>query len=230
MPLELVIFDMAGTTFQDRDGVSNSFREALAAAGLTVDPTTVKGVMGLPKPEALRRLITASPQAASFLPRLPAIHADFVKRMQQYYVTNPAILETPGAGALFAQLRRNGIKVALNSGFSRDIAQIILTRLGWLEGQAIDASVTSDEVPRGRPHPDMVLHLMKRLGITDPRNVAKVGDTPADLQEGTNAGCGLVIGVTQGSHTREQLAQYPHSHLISTVADLPGLLATLGVL
>jgi len=75
-------------------------------------------------------------------------------------------------------------------------------------------------VPRGRPHPDMIQLLMSRFEIRDPKEVAKVGDTPADLEEGTNAGCGLVIGVTQGTHSRTQLEEYPHTHLIDSVADL----------
>jgi hypothetical protein len=34
----------------------------------------------------------------------------------------------------------------------------------------------------------------------------------------------MVVGVTRGSHTAEQLARYPHTHLIDTVAQLPPLL------
>jgi Predicted phosphatases len=88
----------------------------------------------------------------------------------------------------------------------------------------IDASVTSDEVDRGRPHPDMIRRLMLKLDFTDPRRIAKVGDTPADLLEGKNAGCGLVIGVTQGSCARDQLERFPHDYLIGSVAELPELL------
>jgi phosphonatase-like hydrolase len=114
--------------------------------------------------------------------------------------------------------------VALNTGFSRDITQVILNRLGWLDGGIVDFSVTSDEVKRGRPYPDMIQLLMARSGIREPRRVAKVGDAPADLQEGHNAGCGLVIGVTQGTHRRAELECFPHTHLIATVADLPNVL------
>ncbi len=88
----------------------------------------------------------------------------------------------------------------------------------------LDASITSDEVERGRPHPFMIRALMQRLGVNDPSHVAKVGDAPADLLEGKNAGCGLVIGVTYGSSTREQLAQHPHDHLIEALVELPPLL------
>jgi phosphoglycolate phosphatase-like HAD superfamily hydrolase len=100
--------------------------------------------------------------------------------------------------------------------------------MGWERASLIDASITSDEVSRGRPAPDMIQELMRRLGITDPARVAKVGDAPADLQEGTNARCGWVIGVTEGTHTRAQLELFPHSHLVRNVGELMGLFGLEG--
>jgi phosphonatase-like hydrolase len=153
-----------------------------------------------------------------------AIHEDFVRRMCEHYAFDPSVREVSGAAAAFAALRRGGILVALNTGFSRAISATVLTRLGWHAPTVIDADVASDEVPRGRPHPDMIRLLMARLNIKDPLRVAKVGDTKADLEEGTNAGCGLVIGVTSGAFTREQLQAHPHTHILSSVAEVPGLL------
>ena len=73
----------------------------------------------------------------------------------------------------------------------------------------------------------MIIELMTPARRSpSPAHVAKVGDTPADLEEGHNAGCGLVVGVVGGTHTREQLEPYPHTHLIETIADFPALLAS----
>jgi phosphonatase-like hydrolase len=224
MGVALVVFDMAGTTVHDGDAVRSCFRAALGAAGLTAAPEAIYAVMGLPKPEAIRRL--AGPGVPE--PQVDAIHTDFVARMRRYYQTDPAVREADGASATFALCHSAGVKVALNTGFSRPIVDDLLARLGWRPGETFDACVTSDEVPRGRPHPDMVLHLMRQLGITDARQVAKIGDTPSDLQEGTAAGCGWVIGITSGAHTREQLQPVPHTHLIDHLAELPGVLG-LGV-
>ena len=112
----------------------------------------------------------------------------------------------------------------MNSGFSRDIVGVLIDRLGWARRGLLDGSVASDEVPRGRPHPDMMRRLMDQLGVDDSSRVAKVGDTPADLEEGTRAGCGLVVGVTGGTHSRQELEAFPHTHLIGSVAELPALL------
>jgi phosphonatase-like hydrolase len=225
--IDLVVFDLAGTTVHDGDAVQASFRATLAAWGIEADPAVVNSVMGLPKPEAIRVLLEQFGQGRGVDPsaeNIHAIHEDFTGRMRTYYATNPAVREIPGAAAAFAALRGVGIKVALNTGFYRPIADVLLTRLGWRSPAVIDADVTSDEVRCGRPHPDMIRHLMARLGIPDARRVAKVGDTKADLEEGANAGCGLVIGVTTGSFSREQLLACPHTHIVESVAEVPGLL------
>jgi phosphonatase-like hydrolase len=221
--IELVVFDMAGTTVHDGDAVGSSFRAALIAVGVTVDPALVNSVMGLPKPEAIRILLASAGRSPTEA-EINAVHEDFVHRMRDHYATAPSVREVPGATAVFAVLHQVGIKVALNTGFSKAVTDVLLARLGWRLSGLIDADVSSDEVPRGRPHPDMIQLLMTRLGITDPRCVCKVGDTRADLEEGANAGCGLVIGVTTGSFTREQLQACPHTHILESVAELPELL------
>lgn len=216
--IQLVVFDMAGTTIRDGNAVKNSFQAALAAAGLNVPDDAVLAVMGLPKPEAIRRLLGQRPGLEG---AVAPIHADFVARMKHYYAADPAVHEVPGAGAAFNVLRAAGVKVALNTGFSRDIVDVIIDRLGW--ANKIDATLASDEVARGRPHPDMIYALMVRFGVTDPANVCKVGDTRADLEEAHNAGCGLAIGVMSGSSTREQLQGCPHTHILASVAEVPAI-------
>jgi 2-aminoethylphosphonate-pyruvate transaminase len=224
MRIELVVFDMAGTTVHDGDAVHRCLAGALLAAGLETTRDEVNAVMGMPKPLAISSLMDRDAGRQSDAPGSSAmeIHEDFLQRMMAYYRTDPGVREVPGATAVLLRLREHGVKVALGTGFSRPIADAIIQRLGWYGG-LLDATVTSDEVARGRPHADMVLRAMRLVGVRDPRAVAKVGDTPSDLLEGVAAGCGLVIGVTAGSHTQEELERHPHSHLIPTIADLPPL-------
>lgn len=224
MSIKLVVFDMAGTTVNDEDSVSRCVQGALAAEGVMVTVADVNRVMGIPKPEALRILIGESPRRASLIDKIDAIHRDFVARSIRFYESDASVREVSGSEQTFRALQQSGIKVALNTGFNRAITQTILNRLGWSTSPLIDATICSDEVPRGRPHPDMIRELMRRLAIEDPANVAKVGDTPADLHEGKNAGCGLIVGVTEGTHTRQQLEPHPHTLLIASVRELPSIL------
>ena len=223
MNIELVVFDLAGTTVNDEDGVNRAVREALAAEGVSVSREAVNQVMGIPKPVALRRLIEGAGRG-DLLTRLDTIHNDFVARMIRFYRQDPSVYEIAGSTDVFRRLRAAGIYVVLDTGFTRDIVEVILDRLAWKNPDLVNLTVTSDEVARGRPHPDMIAKAMAELGVRDAQRVAKVGDTPADLEEGMRAGCGMVVGVTRGSHTAEQLQACPHTHLIGSVVELPGLL------
>lgn len=220
--IELVVLDMAGTTLRDDDGVNRCIRESLRAAGLEVAAAEINRVMGLPKPQALAILIEDHGRNGDLGPRVPEIHADFVRRSIAFYSSDPTIREVEGASALFDRLRAAGIRVALNTGFDRSIADAILDRLGWRE--RVDATITSDEVERGRPYPDMIRALSTRFGIVDDLAVAKVGDTPVDLQEGHNAGCGLIVGVAGATHSRIDLEAFPHTHVIDDIRRLPEVL------
>lgn len=217
---QLVVFDVAGTTVVDDGEITRCFQEALAEEALEVPAEAILAVMGLPKIVAIRQLL------AEFAPDRTEpgldqrLHEDFEQRMIDYYMDSPDVAVYPGILALLRYLRMNGIAVAVNTGFPRSILNSILERLGWQVGRTLDAAIASNEAPRGRPHPDMIQNLMKRIGITDPAHVAKVGDTPSDIGEGKSAGCGWVIGVTYGTHTRQQLAPCEPTHLVDNVVEL----------
>jgi phosphonatase-like hydrolase len=229
--IELVVFDVAGTTVRDDDAVNDCLRQALAGAGVAVTRDEVNQVMGIAKPVAIGTLLEryGGPSRATTT-QVHEIHADFLQRMIAHYERGEAIEPMPHAEETFTKLRRTGVRVALDTGFSRAILDTILERLRWKNAALLDATVASDEVTRGRPHPDLVFKAMELTGVTNPAAVAKVGDTPADLEEGAAARCGLVVGVTNGSHTLEELRRHPHTHLISHLGLLPKVVLTQGLI
>ena len=60
-------------------------------------------------------------------------------------------------------------------------------------GRYFDTVVTSDDVERGKPSPDIVLKACKNLGV-EPVDAVAVGDTSSDVEAGKSAGC-VVIGI-----------------------------------
>jgi phosphonatase-like hydrolase len=212
--IELAIFDIAGTTLYDPDGVGRCVKAALTAANVPWTHEQLNGMMGIPKPVVIASVLDSAGLSLS----VEAIHEDFRSRMIDYYVSDPEVREIEGASALFKLLNENGRKVALDTGFDRQIVETILDRLHWRD--LVDFTVASDEVEKGRPAPDLVYRCMECLKVSDSNQVAKIGDTPSDLGEGTSAGCGLVIGVTHGTHRAEELIGYPHTHLADNLADV----------
>ena len=223
MLIELVVFDMAGTTVYDGDAVHTCLAAALADAGVPTTRDQINALMGMPKPLVIATLLSAHRSTQAGGEEVAAVYGDFEQRMLAYYRDSALVREADGAGGVFRALRSRGIKVALDTGFSRTIADAILERLGWTGG-LVDVTVTSDEVAHGRPQPDMIRRAMELTGVRDSSRVAKVGDTPADLLEGGAAGCALIVGVTSGSHTSAELARHPHTHLIDSLAELPAII------
>lgn len=80
------------------------------------------------------------------------------------------------------------------------------------------------EAGRGRPHPDMVLTAVLRLGIGDVRAAAVVGDTSYDMLAGRRAGASAVAGVRTGAHDVDSLVSGGATDVLDSVAGLPGLL------
>lgn len=226
MNIQLIVFDIAGTTVVDKGNINEAFRKAFSNAGYVVAADDVDKVMGYRKTDAIKIMLDKyNPKAAGINEYLiEIIHNDFTKNMVEFYKRNEELRPMAFAEEVFEQLRGRGVKVALNTGFTKIITDTILDRLGWNNSLLIDFVVSSDEVPSGRPEPFMIKKIMQQSGITDSLNVAKVGDTAVDIEEGHNAGCGLVVAVTTGAYTKEQLLQYNPDHIVDSLEQLPALI------
>lgn len=224
--IKLVIFDLAGTTVYDDHYVSDVLCEVLALHGYTITRKAADEVMGIAKPVAIRILLKQFYPATAAAAPVAVIHEDFLTRMNSFYTHSENIREIEGCSDVFRSLQAQGIKVGIDTGFSRDITDIIIRRLGWDKENLVDVRVASDEVEHGRPAPDMVFKAMVLTGITDVKSVAKVGDTPVDIMEGNNAGCGMVIGVLSGIGTAEELSDAGDAILVASVADITGVISS----
>lgn len=221
MGIQLAVFDIAGTTLHDESNVGQVLQQVIQQqAGVAVSLPEVNEVMGYAKPYAIRYLLQQKQDAryrdAGFV---NGLHTLFVQQMSAHY-QDGEVREKKGAGMVLQELRRRGIKVALDTGFDRAITNIVLERVGWLNNDLIDTVVTSDEVTLGRPYPYMIYRAMEQLGIKSIQQVAKIGDTLSDLEEGANAGCPCVIGVTTGAYTKEALQAGPHTHLVADLEEI----------
>jgi len=225
MTIQLVVFDIAGTTLQDDNNVGGALQAAFAPENLAITIEAANAVMGYPKPVAISMLLASQfgQHLSASDPFVQQIHNRFLTEIIRFYETTPILKEKVGATALFDRLRRQGIKVFLDTGFDRLTTDTIINRLQWRSH--LDGSVTSDEVVNGRPFPDLIYRAMALSGVTDVEAVAKVGDTPSDLQEGMAAGCRFVVGVTTGATAASELMAFPHTHLIEDLSELVGILA-----
>lgn len=213
---------MAGTTVKDNDNVHAALIHAMAKGGYKISREEANDVMGYPKPYAIEELLKIKEVNQELITPefINQLHNEFLLEMLHFYEFDASVQPIEDAEFVFDELHRRGVKVALDTGFSRDIAEVIVRRFGWLENGKIDVLVASDDVPQGRPFPYMIRKAMDELQIDDVLSVAKVGDTVSDLLEGKNTGCAYTIGITSGAYDREVLAATYHTHLVGTLSEI----------
>ena len=214
LELDLVVFDIAGTTIRASDHVPDAFSEAFANVGIQLPDQDIQAVRGKSKREAIAGLLHQDLDATE-------VYLDFKNILMQQYDAQ-GVEPIDGAEETFEWLKSRNIKTALTTGFDRDLAHRQIRKVGWEE--IFDAVVCDDDVDRGRPAPDLIFRAMEWTGCENHNRVAAVGDTVSDLEAAGNAGVAWCIGVLSGAHDEEQLNSCAHTAIISSIARLPEVL------
>ncbi|MFJ9814420.1 HAD family hydrolase [Streptomyces sp. NPDC101151] len=221
--IRLVVLDMAGTTVADGGLVERAFEAA--AAELGVEPGSadheekldyVRATMGESKISVFRHLFGAEDLARRANTAFEKAYGDLVDA--------GLIAPVPGAREAIEDIAGSGRTVVLSTGFARVTQDAILAALGWQDLVPLTLC-PADAGGRGRPFPDMVLEAFLRTKAADDvRQIAVAGDTSYDVLSGGRAGAGLVAGVRTGAHGDEEFRAAGATHILDSVAQLPGLL------
>ena len=201
--IQLIVFDWAGTLldFGCRAPLC-AFLDAFAAAGLPISEEIARRPMGAHKRDHAREILHYPEIAARVraeLRREPdeafvdEIFRDFTARLIAVLPDYAAPI--PGAIEAFATLRERGIRIGSTTGYTRSMMNV-LAPIAAAAGLEPDALICADEVPQGRPAPWACFRLAERFGIYPLSRCMKVGDTPADIAEGLNAGM-VTVGVSE---------------------------------
>ena len=226
--VELVVFDMAGTTVDDLvDGeplVIAAFRATLKAHdGTEVDFAKANEVRGYEKKEALKLLMSLTRGVKTEdidTSEVNLVYKIFEAELEKLSCRINS--EVGGTAACFQELKRRGIKICVGSGFPEHVVRSIVQNMSW----SVDGAFSSAALGAGRPDPIMIHAAMKTCGVEDPKRVVKVGDTKVDVEEGKNAGC-WTVSVLSGTQPREKLETAGPDFIIQSVADFASLLSTV---
>jgi len=215
--ITLAVLDLAGTTVSDDGVVTGAFEDVLdemKIAGEERDRAVVYVIktMGMSKIDVFRHLVGERADEAN----------QIFERSYEGRVRSGEVAPIGGAEVAVEALRATGVRVCLTTGFSPATRDILLDSIGWHD--LADLVLSPTDAGRGRPYPDMILAAALRLGVEDVRDIAVAGDTANDLLSGSRAGASLVAGVLTGAHSREQLEEAPHTHIIESVVALPDLI------
>ncbi|MCH8289640.1 HAD-IA family hydrolase [Candidatus Poribacteria bacterium] len=226
--LQLAMFDMAGTTVNDRvEGIPLmilSMTRAFASHDIRLTSELINRHRGKEKLEAIQTLLQENSSLPSDeIDRISAIiYRDFVQELESNLRD---VSEIDGASETFQYLKSRGIFVGVGSGFPARVVEAIVSQLGWRENGLVDYVGSAEQVGVGRPNPKMIHDAMQQLGVTKPQKVVKIGDTIVDIQEGKNADV-WTIAVLTGSQTEEQLMTVQPDYILSSIRALPEVLQT----
>ena len=225
-PIQLAMFDMAGTTVNDEvDGhplMVISMMRAFAKHGFELASDVINKHRGKQKLEAIQTLLK---EVAELAPADAegvgdSVYRDFLHELESNL---SSISEIDGATELFRHLRSKNIYIGVGSGFPMQVVQAIASQLGWLDKGLLDYVGSAEQVGVGRPNPKMIHDAMQQLSIIDGRKVVKIGDTVVDVQEGKNAGT-WTVAVLTGSQTETQLRAAAPDYILSSIRELRTLI------
>jgi HAD superfamily hydrolase (TIGR01509 family) len=176
--IDAVVFDLDGVLV-DSEHVWDDVREELAhERGGRWHKRAQADMMGMSSPEwsaYMHDVIGLSDPPEE-------INAEVVRRMQTRYARELPLIE----GANEAVRRLHGAyRLGLASSSNRPLIDAVLAaaRLSSL----FEATVSSEEVPRGKPAPDVFLEAARRLGVT-PERVAAIEDSANGIRAAHAAG------------------------------------------
>jgi HAD superfamily hydrolase (TIGR01509 family) len=180
--IEAVIFDLDGLLL-DSEQVWDAVREELARErGGRWHPQAQRDMMGMSSPEWSSYM-----HEVIGLPEPPEeINAEVVRRLADSYREHlPAI---PGAREAVERLAQRW-PLALASSSNRELIDLAL-EAGAIAG-LFAATVSSEEVPRGKPAPDVYLEAARRLGV-EPAACVAIEDSHNGIRSAKAAGMACI--------------------------------------
>jgi HAD superfamily hydrolase (TIGR01509 family) len=207
--IRAVVFDMDGVLIQSEE-VWDEVREAyVRERGGRYDDEIQRAMMGMSSTEWSRYL-----HETAGVPDEPdAINREVVRRMLDSYRQHLPLIE----GAVDAVHRLAAdYPLGLASSSNREIIDTVLDVAG-LTG-CFEATVSSEEVARGKPAPDVYLEAARRLGV-DAVDCAAIEDSHGGIRSAKAAGM-RVIAIPNPSYPPDEESLAQADRVIRSLAEL----------
>lgn len=199
--LQAIVLDWAGTTV-DHGSLApvRTLQRVFTEAGVGLTEPEVRRDMGLPKKEHIRGILSLQRVKREWtgLHRREPSEADVDELYTKFIPLQfSCLLEHSdvilGVVEAVERFQRRGLKIGTTTGYTREMLDL-LVEYSSKAGYRPDCNVAPGDVGAGRPYPYMMYEIAVRLRVHPFAAIVKIGDTPADIHEGLNAGA-WTIGV-----------------------------------
>jgi HAD superfamily hydrolase (TIGR01509 family) len=181
--IDEVVLDMDGVLVDTEHLWEDVREEQTRAWGGRYTPEAQEAMMGMSSTEWSRYLH----ETVGLREEPATINAEVVRRMLARYETELPVV--PGAPEAVRRLADAGLRLALASSSNRELIDAVLHRLEL--SSSFEVTVSSEEVARGKPAPDVYLEAARRLGV-DPSHCAAVEDSASGIRAAHAAGMRVV--------------------------------------
>ncbi|WP_433295351.1 HAD family hydrolase [Actinoplanes sp. CA-030573] len=209
MTIQAVVFDLDGVIIDSEEVWEEVRRGYVAEFGKQFLPDSQDRMMGMSTGEWSRHLADEVG-----VPRSPEqVAADVLGRMAERYRSDLPLI--PGS---VEAVRRIGERftLALASSSARILIDQVLATAGLTD--AFQVTLSTEEVPRGKPYPDVYLTAAEKLGLS-PAVCAAVEDSSNGLRSAGRAGM-AVIAVPHGVYPPAPDALEMASLVVSNIGAL----------
>ena len=205
--LKALVLDWAGTTVDFGSlAPARTLEQLFARVNIQLTDTEIRRPMGLPKREHIRAILASPRVRETWQARrgYRPTESDVEEMYQQFVPLQMSCLAEysrliPGVLDGVQRFRERGLTIGTTTGYSRGMLDLLL-EVGARAGFRPDCSLSPEDVGEGRPAPLMLYENAVRLRVYPMASIAKVGDTPADIAEGLNAGAWSIGVAGTGNH------------------------------
>jgi len=178
-----VVFDMDGVLVDSEQRWDRARRDLVAETGGTWSDEATHAMMGMSSPEwsAYVRDELGVPLSAE------EINARVVAHLLAGYADGLPLI--PGAVDAVRRTAALGRPLGLASSSNREVIDLVLEQAGV--ANLFSATVSSEEVARGKPSPDVYLEALARLGV-EPAAAAAIEDSSNGIRSAAAAGMRVV--------------------------------------
>jgi HAD superfamily hydrolase (TIGR01509 family) len=181
--VEAVVFDLDGVLVDSEQVWADAKRDLVESTGGRWREEATEEMLGMSSPEWSRYL-----RDELEVPLEPEeISARVGERMVELYRKRLPLL--PGAVEAVRRLAARW-PLGLATSSNREVIDVFLELAGLRD--AFAATVSSEEVARGKPAPDVYLEALDRLGGVEPRRGAAIEDSSNGLRAAAAAGLAVV--------------------------------------
>lgn len=173
------VFDMDGLLVNSEPLWFHIETSALERRGKIYNPSVQKQLVGMRMDEFWANMVRLYDLSDSPQDIIREVTALMIERVP-YEVT-----PQPGASELLEYLQRRGVAMAIASSSPRPIIDAVVTSQQW--DRFFPIHVSGDEVPRGKPAPDVYLEAARQLGV-DPTRCLALEDSPNGARAAVTAG------------------------------------------